>query len=176
MSTIAITETMEQVHKHLEKYQALHKEISDEQDVLEQAVRERWGDVAPQDLLVQAELNSLSAARLKNLSNPKTNPWVDTTAQSDLFNNVPIRVPSMLMVRGKQKPYWECSIIDGLEWWRAREDAKAKEQDVYLVAAKAAGDASAFATSESEKLEDLVRRAQAEGVDPSTVMYAKAQE
>lgn len=172
---IAITETMEQVHKHLEKYLALHRELVDERTLMHDAIRERWGDVDPAALLEQAEVNSLAAARMKLISNPKTNPWITTSAQGDLFNAVSMRVPSMLMVDGKPRPYYEASIIDGLEWWRARQDAKKDEANGLRDAARLRDDESDEAAAEAEKIEAMVRRAIDNHIDPRTVMYAKAQ-
>lgn len=173
--TVAITETMEQVHKHLEKYLALHRELTDERVLMHDAIRERWGDVDPAALLEQAEVNSLTAARLKLITDPKKNPWVTTNAQGDLFNSVPVRVPAMLMIDGKPRPYYEASILDGLEWWQARQDAKKDEANGFRDAAQQRDNESAEAANEAEKLEALVRMALDNAVDPRTVMYAKAQ-
>jgi hypothetical protein len=165
---------MEQVQKHLEKYQALHRELTDERQVMNMAIRERWGDVEPESLLVQAELNSLMLARAKMISDPKKNPWVCTNAQGDLFNSVPVRVPAMLMINGKPCPYYEASILDGLEFWQARQDAKKVEANGFREAAEHRENESAEALNEAEKLDALVRTALDNGVDPRTVMYARA--
>lgn len=174
-SAIAITETMEQVHKHCEKYLALHREIHDEAEILRQAVHERWGEVDPRDVLQQAEINSLAAARMKLIVNPKKNPWVTTSAQGDLFNDVPIRIPSVLIIDGKPRPYYEASIIDGLEWWRARQDAKTEEATRFQEAANLRDAESTEAAAEAEKLEQIIRRCMDNGVDPREVRYAKAE-
>lgn len=173
--TVAITETMEQVHKHLEKYLALHRELTDERVLMHDAIRERWGDVDPAALLEQAEVNSLAAARMKLITDPKKNPWVTTNAQGDLFNAVPVRVPAVLMIDGKPRPYYEASILDGLEWWSARQDAKKEEANGFREAAQLRDNESAEAANEREKLEALVRTALDNSVDPRTVMYARAQ-
>lgn len=173
--TIAVTETMEQVHKHCEKYLALHREIADEGEILTQAIRERWGDVEPRDVLEQAELNSLAACRLKLIVDPKKNPWVTTNAQGDLFNDVPVRIPSVLIIGGKPVPYYEASVLDGLEWWRARQDAKNEEASTYQRAADERSNDAREATLEAEKLEAIVQTAMRNNVDPRSVRYAKAQ-
>lgn len=173
-STIAITETMEQVHKHCEKYLALHRDINDEAEILRKAVQERWGDVDPRDVLQQAEINSLAAARMKMIINPKKNPWVTTNAQGDLFNDVPVRVPSVLIINGNPMPYYEASILDGLEWWRARQDAKTEEATRYQEAANQREAEGVEAAAEAEKLEAIIRRCMDNGVDPREVKYAKA--
>jgi len=172
---VAITETMEQVHKHLEKYLALHRELTDEREVMNAAIRERWGDVDPPMLLEQAEVNSLAAARMRLITDPKKNPWVTTSVQGDLFNSVPVRIPAMLIIEGKPRPYYEASILDGLEWWHARQDSKANEASGFREAAQQRDNESAEANNEAQKLEELVRTAIDNGVDPRTVMYARAQ-
>lgn len=172
---IAITETMEQVHKHLEKYLALHRELTDEHQLMHDAIRERWGDVDPAALLEQAEVNSLKQARLKLIADPKKNPWITTNVQGDLFNSVSVRVPAILMIDGKPRPYYEVSILDGLELWRARQDAKKDEANGFRDAAQQRDNESAEAANEAEKLESLVRKALDNGIDPRTVMYARAE-
>lgn len=173
--TVAITETMEQVQKHIEKYLALHPEITDNLTLMHEAIRERWGDVDSAALLEEAELNSLAAARRKIWSDPRKNPWVDTTAQGDLFDSVLVKVPSMLIIKGRPTPYYEASIVDGLEWWLARQDAKKDEADALREAAEKRDRESAEAARQAETLERLVRTALDNGVDPRTVLYAKAQ-
>ena len=157
MKTLAITETMEQVHKHCEKYLALHREITSETEVLHRAIRERWGNVDPREVLVQAELNSLAAARMRFISDPRKNAFIETNAQGDLFHQVSVKVPSILMVDGKPRPYYEASILDGLEYWRARQDAKAQESDRYFEAATASKRQSVDADDEASKLEAIAR-------------------
>jgi hypothetical protein len=88
--------------------------LLDETEVLERGIRERFGDVSVSDVLYQAELKSLSNERMKLVNNPKENKWVTTSAQGDLFNDVPVRVPSVLIINGKPTPYYEASILDGL--------------------------------------------------------------
>lgn len=173
MSTIAISETMEQLHKHCEKYLALHREIIDEGEILAGAIRERYGNVDIGAVLERAEVNSLAAARRRFIADPKKNKWITTSAQGDMFNSVKVKVPSLLMVGGKPKHYYEASILDGLEWWRARQDHTGTEAQRFCEAAELSTAASATAGQEAGKLEELIRKAEANGIDPSTVMYAK---
>lgn len=172
---IAITETMDQVHKHFEKYLALHREILDGHEIIARAVAERWGDADPRAVLEQAEVNSLEKARMAMLANPKKNPWKITTCQGDLFNTVAVRVPSVLMIDGTPTPYYEASIVDWLQWWNARRDAKSVEEDVLTEAADTRRAEKIEAKAEGEKLEALVQTALDNGVDPKTVKYARAQ-
>lgn len=173
--TVAITETMAQVHKHLERYLALHRELTDERELMARAIRERWGDVEPAALLEQAEVNSLAAARMKLITDPKKNPWVTTSAQGDLFDDVPVRIPSVLIIDGKPRPYYQASIVDGLKWWRARQNAKTVEVNGFLDAALHREGESIEAAAEAAKLEALVRKAIDNGTDPRQVLYARAQ-
>lgn len=171
---IGITETMEQVQRHVEKYLALHRELLDEREVLALAVNERWGSVDPAALLFKAELNSLVVARAKMLANPKKNRWVDTNVQGDMFNATSVKVPQVLVIDGKPRPYYEASVLDGLEWWRARQDAKKDEASTFRAAADQRDADSVEAAAEAEKLEAIVRKAMDNGIDPRTVKYAKA--
>jgi hypothetical protein len=164
---------MEQVHAHLKKYLVLNRELLDETEVLERGIRERFGDVSVSDVLYQAELKSLSNERMKLVNNPKENKWVTTSAQGDLFNDVPVRVPSVLIINGKPTPYYEASILDGLEWWLARQDHKANEARLYREAADKSEEESAIAHDEVDKLEQLARKAMDNGIDPRSVLYAK---
>lgn len=173
MSTITISETMEQLHKHCEKYLALHREIADEADILAGAIRERYGNVDIGAVLERAEVNSLAAARRRFISDPKKNKWITTSAQGDMFNSVEVQIPSLLMIGGKPTHYYEASILDGLEWWRARQDHTGTEAERFREAAKLSTNSSAIAGEEADKLEELIRTAEANGIDPSTVMYAK---
>jgi len=171
----AITETMEQVQKHIERYLALHVEITDDAQIMNEAIRERWGQVAPSAVLEQAEINSIKAARDKRLRDPRTNPWVDTTVQNDLFNNVVVKVPSVLIVNGKPRPYYEASIRDGLEFWRARQDAKAVEENHFREAAQVRQAEAAEAGTQADILERMAATAVSEGLDPNMVRYARTQ-
>lgn len=173
MNTTTITETMEQVHKHVEKYIAVHKETVDDHEALVHAIRERWGEVDHLAILEQAELNSIAASRRKLLSDRRTNPWIETHAQGDLFDAVGVKIPSMLLIDGKPRPYYQVSILEGLEWWRARQDNKATEASAFRTAADARDQEASEATSEAEKLEKLISRAMDHGVDPRSVLYAK---
>lgn len=174
MKVATITETMQQVHRHIEKYMALHNETSDVDKIIEDAIRERWGDASPEAIFFQAERNSLIESQKRQLSNPKSNPWVDTSIQSDLFHDVAVRVPSMLMVDGEPRPYYECTILDGLEWWRARQDAKDTEARAYRDAADASERDCDVAREQAERLEVMVKALLDRGADPAKVTYAKA--
>jgi hypothetical protein len=173
--TIAITETMEQLNALFLKYLALHREIQDPADIIHQAIAERFGAADPRDVLFRAEENSLAAARQKDINNPNKNKWVTTTAQGDLFNAVPVRIPSLLIVDGKPRPYYEVSVLDGLEWWRARQDAKAHDAGVLSESAQQRHREAVEAGDEAAKLEALIQIAVNSGMDPRTVRYAKTQ-
>lgn len=173
MTEVIITETMEQVHKHCVTYLALHKELLDEAQVLDMAIRERWGDAEAGAVLRQAELNSLAAARMKLITDPKTNPMVDTTTQGDLFHDVPLTVPKVLIVNGKPTSYDKCGPLDGLEYWRARQDATKKEAETYREAAAQRDAVSAQAAEHAERHESVIRIAVENGIDPRTLTYAR---
>jgi hypothetical protein len=175
MSMIIISETMEQVHKHFEKYLALHREIIDDSEVISRAVAERWPGADPLEVLHQAEINSLIRARNAMYADPRKNKWITTTAQGDLFHAVPVRVPSVLIVDGRPLPYYEATILDGLEWWQARRDAKTANADSFAEAERTRRDEAAEAAEEAEKLAEIVRTATANGIDPRSVRYAKTQ-
>jgi len=171
-----ITETMEQVHKFFEKYLVLHGELSDMDVVMRRAVDERWGrsaDVAR--ILKKAESNSLLASASRAMSDPRKNKLIDTSAQGDLFNNVLMKIPSMLMVDGKLTPYYEASITDGFAWWKARHAAKTTEADAYAKAEEEAREQADIAETEAGKVQSLIQKAIESGIDPKTVRYAKQQ-
>lgn len=174
-TTVVVTETMEQVHKHCEKYLALHREITDESAILTLAIRERWGEADPADVLMQAEQNSLAAARMRLIADPQKNRWVTTSVQGDMFNDVPLQIPSVLIIDGKPTPYYEASILDGLEWRRARQDSKGMEKDRFFEAGRTREKEETEAAAEAEKVESLVRKALEAGRDPRTVLYARTQ-
>lgn len=173
MRKLMITETMEQVHKHCVTYLALHREQLDEATILETAIRERWGDADASEVLWQAELNSLAAARMKLITDPKSNPMVDTTTQGDLFHTVPLTVPKVLIINGKPTPYDQAGPLDGLEYWRARQDATKKEAETFREAAAQRDATSAQAAEHAERHEAVIRIAIENGIDPRTLTYAR---
>lgn len=174
---LVISETMEQVHKLFKTYMALHREPRSAEQVIEDATRERWGDVDPALVLIKAEANSLKAERDKIIRGP-TNGLISTTVQGDLFHATSLVVPRMLVVDGKERPYYKASVLDGLAWWQGRREDKAREADQFQRAADECSGAAKFAEAEASKLLDVIEEAKSLGVDPSQVKYArdKAQE
>lgn len=170
---VAIAETMEQVHKHCEKYLALHREQTDVHRAMVRAIHERWPGASPADVLEQAEVNSLTQSRNRAISEQAKNSWVDTTVQGDLFHNIQLRIPSYLMVDGKPTPYYEASIVDGFAWWSARRDAKKSEADAFTKAATSSADERDEAAAEAGRLQDVMQTARNNGIDPSSVKYAR---
>lgn len=173
MPQVAITETMEQVHKHCTSYLALHKEILEEAQILNLAIRERWGDVDAGEVLRQAEVNSLAAARLKLITDPRTNGLVSTTTQGDLFHEVPLRVPKVLIINGRPVSYDKAGPLDGLEYWRSRQDESKREAETYREAAATRDAHSAQAAAEADRHEEVIRIAIDHGIDPRTLTYAR---
>lgn len=172
-ATISITETMEQVQQHVLRWQAMHPEVQDEANVLEASIAERWRNASVAEVLIQAEINSLIAKRDRDGSNPDKNPFVDTHAQADLFNNVPLTVPSRLKVNGKWRPYYEASMLDGLQWWLARMQAKRLEREQFEKAAREAESHEVQALAEVEKLRSLIAEMELSGINPADVPYAR---
>lgn len=170
---LTISETMEQVHKHFKTYMALHKEPRSPEQIIEDATRERWGDVDPALVLIKAEANSLKAERDRQIRNPAYNGLISTTVQGDLFHAVALVVPKILVVDGKERPYYEASVLDGLAWWQGRKEDKAKEADAYQRAADECSGAAKFAEAEAAKLIGVIEEARALGVDPAQVKYAR---
>lgn len=170
---LPVSETLEQLQRFLQKHLALNPGVSEESKLIDDAFHSRFGDVNPGDVLYAAQVNSLAVQRRKLLADPKSNPLIQTSAQGDLFDAVPLQVPETLMVDGKPRPYYQCSILDGLEWWLARQDAKKVEGEEYQQMANARLKESRAAAQQAEVLEGMVRTAHASGIDPKTVLYAR---
>lgn len=172
MNQIFITETIEQVVKHCKNYLVLQKNLQSPEQALDTAIKEKFGDVDSGEILRQAGINTLNKLREGLLSDFKKNPLIDTTAQGDMFDDVPLRIPSQLLINGEWKPWFKTKVIDGHEYWRARQAAKAVESDKFADAARKSHDDSVRAASEAEKFEIVLQKAQSNGIDPATVMYA----
>lgn len=169
-----ITETMEQVHRLFERYLALHQQVQDIPTLMQSAIAERYGaDVEVADVLKAAEENSLQASRNKILRDPKTNPIIDTSIQNDLFDSVALPVPTALVIDGKVTPYYEASIMDGLEYWKAKVSALESEKTAYEDALSESIKKISEASARSDKTQAVVNQIIASGIDPRTVRYAK---
>jgi hypothetical protein len=171
---VALNETMADVQAHVRSWMSLHPDILDDAAVLDRAIAERWKGVPAASVLEQAELNTIAAERNKRGRNPKQNPWVTTEVQGDLFHDVPVKIPSLMMIGGKWRPYTEASIHDGLAFWSSLRQSESTLADNLQEAATVRRGRASEAGIEEKQLMQIIRLAEANGIDTRTLRYAKS--
>lgn len=176
-SEVSVVETMEDVQAYLKKWMRLHPDVVLPARILSKAFDERWPGVDTTAVLERAELNSINRLRVHvDPPGSKRNQFIDTEVQGDLFHDVPVRIPKVLLIDGEPTPYYKVSIAQGLAWWSARASEKASEAAAFEEASKVRREEEREAAGEVSKLRQIIAQAQECGLNVAEIRYAKAAE
>lgn len=174
---VSISQTMEEILKQLYGTLDLSKPQNTSADeVIRSGVAQLFGSTDARTVFYQATRNSIERQRIKIVGSPKNNPWVTTRIQGDMFNPVPIDTPSVLMNGEELIRYYDKGfVLVYLEWIRNRRDSQTKERR----ALKDAFDRKAIEEARSEaiieRLEEIVKVAVANNLDPRSLCFEKTQ-
>jgi len=171
---MSITETIQDVNQIIVRTALMHRDSSAE-DVLSRAVAENFPGLPVREVLVQAEINSINAARERQQAKD-AEKLIATypDAQGRMFEDGPpcVWVPSM--VGGK--PYHRVSLVDGLDWARAFVERRKSEVEAHqnmLQLAKARLKEAEARLAEHEEAHAWCRK---HGMDPATTTFAEVKQ
>lgn len=167
--------TMEDLHRYFKKFKISNPQLIDPKDLITRAVEARWPGADPRDLMEDGEENWLrrDMEDMVRDASRDMNKWIDTTAQGDLFNQYPVRVPRWFLIDGKQTPYYEVTLQDALPYLRAREAATRAEADALQSAADEKRRIAGETHMQVEQTLHLIQIAKDNGIDPAKVRYER---
>lgn len=173
---IRIDITAPELHKHIKQFQVRNPSINDLAVLMEMAIAERWHGARVEDVLLQAEINWLALDRRNLVRDTARNmqDWVDTGLQGDLFNDLAMSVPKWMLKDGEPVEYWKCSLPEMREYMQSLSDSTRMQAEELEKAASAKRAAVDKLKQQISTIDEAIHRAQAQGIDPQTVRYAKA--
>lgn len=127
----AVDITSAQLHKLIQSYRQAHPHIEDVEALVDAAIHERWPAANPFEVAYSALVNQANEDFDKIVRDAarKTEEWIDTTVQGDLFSTLPpVRVPKYLTdAQGQRIPYWKASPEDVIAFLQARAEGLTAE-------------------------------------------------
>jgi hypothetical protein len=166
-----ITETIQDVNQIIIRTALMHRDTP-AKDVLDRAISENFPGAATKEVLLQAEINSIIAARERQgIKDAAKLIATHPDTQGQLFDDEPpaVWVPSMM----GGKPYHRVTLADGLAWARSfvqKQEAEVEAHSRMLSMAKLKlKDAEAKLQEHEAACAWCARH----GLDPSTVTYAE---
>jgi hypothetical protein len=180
----AIDITMKELHGYFQDYQAVHQDMADPEQIIIRAIHARWPGADPDEVLRQAEINWLKQERTRIVreAGSKLSKWIETTARSkqgDLFDTMPdhiqLKVPPRFLLEGESDPvpYWKVSIADALPYFQVKEQALSAEEAALRQAADEKKVMKELVRMQVERVSQLIRMAESNGIDPKTVRYVQ---
>lgn len=176
-TSISIDITSTQLHKFIQSYRQANPQIEDVETLVDSAIQKRWPSANPYEVAYAAVLNQANEDLDKIVRDAarKTEEWIDTTVQGDLFSTLPpVRIPKWLIDQnGNRKEYWKASPEDVLVFLETRATGLEAEITV-LEEALATKKAQINALrAEMAKHRQVIDIAKQNGLDPKQVSYAR---
>lgn len=173
---IHVDMTSPELHKLIKQYQVRNPGIADLSTVMELAINERWPGAQVEGVLRQAEINWLSQDSINRVRDTARNmeEWIDTGLQGDLFNDIPMSVPKLMLKDGKPVEYWKCSLPEMREYMASLASSTQVQAQALQDALSAKLAAVDNLKRQISNIDEAIRRAKAQGIDPETVRYVKA--
>lgn len=169
-----ITETIQDVNAIVIKTALMHRD-SPAKDALDLAIKENFPGTSTKEVLLQAEINSIIAARERQQAKDAekliaTHP--DT--QGHLFDDEPpaVWVPSMM----GGKPYHKVTLSEGLAWARAFVERMRAEVEAHARMLSLAKGKLKDAEAKMQEHEAAVAWCMRHGMDPNTATYAEVRQ
>jgi hypothetical protein len=169
-----ITETIQDVNQIVIRTALMHRE-SPPQDVLDLAISENFPGNATEKVLLQAEINSIIAARERQqATDAKKLIATHPDTQGHLFDDEPpaVWVPSMM----GGKPYHRVTLAEGLAWARAFVEQHHAEVEAHTRMLSLAKGKLKDAEAKLQEHETACAWCRSHGMDPSTVTYAEVRQ
>lgn len=174
---IAIDITSTQLHKFIQSFRQANPQIEDVETLVDTAIQTRWPSANPYEVAYAAVINQTDTDMEKMVREAarKTEEWIDTTVQGDLFSALPpVRIPKWLTDKnGDRKEYWKASPGDVLAFLDTRAAGLTAEIDALNEVLSAKQTQLDSIRAEIAKHRQIIEIARQNGVDPHTVSYAR---
>jgi hypothetical protein len=176
-TSVQIDITSTQLHKFIQSYRVAHPQIEEPGSLVDSAISARWPEANPLEIVYQAAVNQAREDfdRIAREAARKTEEWIDTTVQGDLFSALPqVRIPKWLTDReGARIPYYKASPDDVIAFLEARRVGLRAE--IVALEQTLEGKQAQYGIIESElgkhlKIRELARQ---NGLDLKSVRYAR---
>jgi hypothetical protein len=163
----------------IKNYRIANPHLEDVEDLVDAFINSCWPSANPYEVTYAAILNEVkkTVAEMVRKAARKTEEWIDTTVQGDLFNNMSVRLPKWLTDRdGNPIQYWKASNDDIIAFLDARLAGINAEIGALEETLVAKNQLKASFKTEQEKQLKVRKIAKENGIDPSTVRYARQPE
>jgi hypothetical protein len=168
--------TMDQLHDYFKKYRYSNPSIERADLLVTIALRAMCGeDVDVGAVLFDAEVRQIEEEDRRRAERDGVNStkWINTTAQSDLFDNYPIAVPREFVIDGKVIPYYKTSIEQALQYVGARLGSIEHEITQIADALESKRTWRDTLRARRQALEELAAAVRRMGLDPSTTSFKR---
>lgn len=175
MNARTIDITVKKLTTFIKSYRLAHPELQDGDELVNAAIGSRWPAMEPEVVTYAAFINQAESDLDDMVREAASNKelWIDTNLQGDLFNQVPVRCPEMMLVDGKRTPYYEVSINEAYEFFNTRAIGATAERDAFQQLVDQKNLEITSYKKEIAILRDMIALAKRNGINPATVKYAK---
>lgn len=176
-TSITIDITTDKLHKFVKSFRQANPHIEDTEALVDAALQSRWPKATSEDIIYSAFLNQANEDFDKMVREAvrKTEEWVDTTVQGDLFSALPpVRIPKWVTdINGDRKEYWKASPEDVLAFLNARAEGLTAEIGALQETLDTKKNSLASIDVEIAKHRQIIAIARQNGIDARTVSYAR---
>jgi hypothetical protein len=167
--------TIREVEKFISNWRLANPTKRDGYDILRSSLGEMWPSENVGSVLERAMVNSINE-KLINADRrdaTDTTRWVNTHIQGDLFCDREVVIPRRLIIDGVPKEYFHYSPLELKAFLASRELSLEQEEDVLREALTAKSKELSRVQTMLAEVNEQIGLAESNGIDPSTLRYAK---